>query len=120
VFVFADDGLHVFPSLGAVIAQVEAIDVADGVYEAMFTLDGRVIAARTEKNNVSLIVTDESGLESLFARLREQRHLFESAPEDLRGIANEMLAADWKVRWPRWPSWLDRRLHGDGPPRVEP
>lgn len=120
VFVFADDGLHVFPTLGDVIGYVEAPDVEEGVYEAMFTLDGKVIEARTQKLDVELTVTGKSDVEALVRRLRKQRHRFHSDPEDLRGVANEILAADWEARWPKRPRWLDRRLHGDLPPQIEP
>ena len=53
VFVFArDDGdMLVFPSIEAAASYIEAVDVNDGVYEALYTLDGFVIDPRPIRVN---------------------------------------------------------------------
>lgn len=118
MFVFADDGLNVFPSLGDLYGWLEAPDVDEGVYEAIFSMHGDVIRARTEGMNVILTVTGIVDLDGLERRLRAHEHEFLSDPADRRAVANEMLRRQWDARWPQRPRWLARRLHGDGPPEV--
>jgi hypothetical protein len=117
VFVFADDGLHVFRDLAAVLGHIEAPDVADGVYEAIFTLNGEVIRAEAGGTNVVLTPTGDMDLPGLTRRVRDNADRFMSDPADLPAVAAEILNAEWEARWPRRPRWLDRRLHGDRPPR---
>jgi hypothetical protein len=118
VFVFADDGLNVFADLDALLGWIEAPDVEEGVYEAIFTVRGEVIHAEASGTNVSLTRTGRAELPNLQQRLRESADRFRSDPADLHAVANEMLRADWEARWPKRPRWLDRRLHGDRPPRA--
>jgi hypothetical protein len=116
VFVFADDGLHVFGDMGAVVSYVEVPDVEEGVYEALFTISGEVITAETSGSSVVLRRTGRTDLEDLRRRLREISDGFGSDPEDLDAVARELLKAEWEARWPKRPRWLDRRLHGTDPP----
>ena len=96
VFVFQRDDAEmlVFPSLRAAASHIEAIDVNDGVYEALYTLDGWVIEARPDRDEkqVELVVSDEQDIEGLVRRVAERRPV-DSSPsaEDLRVIANEQL-----------------------------
>jgi hypothetical protein len=115
IFVFADDGLNVFRDIGAVLDDVEAPDVEDGVYEAIFTVAGEVIEAETSDRDVALRPTGRIELAELRRRVRESAHRFRSHPEDLNAVARELLQAEWEARWPKRPRWLDRRLHGTEP-----
>jgi hypothetical protein len=116
LFVFADDGLHVFRDMGAVVSYVEVPDVEDGVYEALFTVSGEVIEAETAGRHVVLRPTGRTDLAELRRRLKENAHGFESDPANVDAVAREMLLASWEARWPKRPRWLDRRLHGTEPP----
>jgi hypothetical protein len=123
VFVFArDDGdLLVFPSIEAAASYIEAIDVNDGVYEALYTLDGWVSDPRPDRSErqVELVVSGKQDVDGLLQRVADRRPSdHRLSPGDLPVIANEALRREWSVRWPRWPKWLDRRLHGGGPPHV--
>jgi hypothetical protein len=118
VFVFADDGLSVFQSLGHFLSWVEWQDVEDGVYDGVFSLDGDVIRLEAKDEDVHATVTDRSGLDDLQRRLVDSRDRFESDPTDLRAVASELLKQEWDARWPKRPRWLDRRLHGDGPSEL--
>lgn len=95
----------------------------DGEYEAFFTTDGDVLQPSVRPDDqiwVELIATGNRDVERLKRRLRElQDHNgFVSDPDDPRAVANEFLAIEWSLRWPKRPAWLDRRLHGTGPDKV--
>ena len=62
---------------------------------------------------------DPEALVELLERERVSNCGFTSDPAQPESVANELLVGDWEARWPKWPAWLDRRLHGDGPERVE-
>jgi hypothetical protein len=113
--------MHVYPSLRRAADYIEAVDVNDGEYEAMYTLDGWVIdpQADSRERQVELVVTDENDVEGLRRRVAtHHRPDGASTSYDLRAVANDEFRAKWDVRWPRWPKWLDRQMHGDGPPQV--
>ena len=122
VFVFSEDPLpQAFRSLADAEAEMEAIDVENGEYKAVYTLDGRIVSAATADNRVVLKVTAERDEADLDWRLREWA---KRAPElnDLLGdrvaTANQLLLDEWEVRWPQHPKWLARRLHGEEPPQI--
>ena len=113
VFVFDRDGeMQVFPSLEQAADYMEAVDVNDGEYEALYTLDGWVIDVRADsrESQVEVVVTEKNDVEGLRRRVAtHSRPGGASTPDDLRAVANEEFRAQWELRWPRWPSWLDRR-----------
>ena len=106
-----------FPSIADAQDWLEAMDVDDGEYTAALTETGRVIGLKTENELVVLELTDELDSDLLHRLLREHgqaigRPGIESDPV---GFANESWKREWDHRWPRWPHWLDQRLHPDGP-----
>ena len=126
VFMFADDGLSLFPSVQDAAAYMEWVDVEDGVYEALFTVHAeRLEPHPREKYMVRLEPSGEvdiDSLTSLLHRERDTRGTFTADPDDPPAVAKELYereqawrASQWSRRWPRWPQWLDRRLHGEGP-----
>lgn len=121
-FVFAEDGVDFFPTVAEAAAYVEAVDLDNGVYEAFIRLDGGSLMPRpVDETNVHLECSgdrDKAKLIELLECERATRHTFTSDPTDPVQVANELLAGEWEARWPKWPSWLDRRLHGAGPTRV--
>jgi hypothetical protein len=120
LFVFALDGVDAFPSVEDAAASMEAIDVDNGEYPALFTLDGRIVTATASNNDVMLTITDRRDESDLDRRLHEwaPRIGLTSPPEDRRAVANELMRLDWELRWPKWPRWLARRLHRAAPPRI--
>jgi hypothetical protein len=132
VIVFAnDDPLPMaFASLSDAEGYMEAIDVEDGLYRptategawpgGVYAVDGRLVEARAANNWVELEVTvrqDAAGLRRLLSSVAE-RGIVAGDPEDPVAIARELLAQQWRSRWPRRPRWLDQRLHGAGPPTI--
>lgn len=120
VFVFNEDGSGVdaFESLWAAWRQVEGIDVKDGEY-AFIAADGRAVEATvSEAWDVTLRLTDVDRGEELRRRLADALPR-EGLDERLAGsplaAAQALSDQKWAIRWPRWPSWLDRRLHGERP-----
>ncbi|GAC1365344.1 MAG: hypothetical protein NVSMB32_08810 [Actinomycetota bacterium] len=109
-----------FDSLHRAAASLEYPDVDEGEYVALFTLGGRIVKATTARYSVVLTVTDEHDEPALRQRLRRhwQRAGLGVAPDDLVSAANQLLRCQWEGRCPRRPTWLARRLHGDGPPTV--
>lgn len=121
-FVLTKDGdVLVFDSVDGASSYVEAVDVEDGEYESFFTVDGQPLTPKIERDDsVRLIAKGPPDLPGLVERLRglQERNRFVSNPEDPPGVANEYFRKEWERRWPRWPGWLDRRLHGEGPTRA--
>jgi hypothetical protein len=123
VFVFDQDGdVMAFPSVEDAAGEMEAVDVDAGEYAALYALDGRIVTATIDAERVMVILTveeqrDEAGLRQRLLDARERVGLT-SPPDDLAAIANELLRLEWEHRWPKWPRWLARRLHGQGPHAV--
>ena len=121
VFVFGEDPLPgVYTSLAMAAAAMEAIDVKNGEYHVLYTLDGRVVRTSTRGQRVLLEVTDARDEDDLRSRLRDwsERGHLTSDPDDLVAVANEMLRGEWDARWPKRPKWLSRRIHGDSPAQI--
>ncbi|GAA1619987.1 hypothetical protein GCM10009744_03470 [Kribbella alba] len=117
VFLFDDVDVYMFPSLAWAADWMEAIDVECGEYKAALTETGRVIRTRAENEEVVLDLTDEVDLPRLRELLREHGELIGQRGIELDpvGFANRSWKLDWENRWPKWPRWLDRRLHPGGP-----
>jgi len=121
VFVFSENCADVEFLRSAAESGVERVDLDSGEYDGFFTADGERLRPRPGNEwNVVFEPTGEFDLESLRGLLRRahDRGLFKSDPNEPTLVAREMLAWQWAHRWPRWPHWLDRRLHGDGPGRF--
>jgi hypothetical protein len=121
VFVFADDGVSFFRSAEEAAGWVEAIDVDAGEYQAFIRLDGeRLVPHVLDQAKVVLEASGHRDPDGLVELLERERGTgaFSSNPAQPESVANELLLGDWEARWPKWPAWLDRRLHGDGPERV--
>ncbi|MGW6197597.1 hypothetical protein ACWF0M_15755 [Kribbella sp. NPDC055110] len=117
VFLFDDMDLTMFPSLDTAEDWMEAVDVDAGEYTAAMTETGRVIRMRTENELVVLELTGETDLAKLRELLHEHGELIGQRGIELDpvGFANWSWKLDWENRWPKWPRWLDRRLHPHGP-----
>ena len=112
----------VFRSLTEAASWMEAIDVDDNEYVAVYALDGRSIRAATAHEAVVLTLTEERNDADLRRRLDECRIRdgLRSPSGDIVGIANELLRREWEQRWPRRPRWLSRRRRDPGPPQIGP
>ena len=120
VFAFdRENWCSVFRRMEAAEAGLEVNDVDTDEY-VLFGDDGTVLAAAVEGRSVVVRATTRRDLQELRGRLERYCSMAEvEAPnDDPLAIGNAILAADWSRRWPRKPRWLDRRLHGHGPPRI--
>jgi hypothetical protein len=120
-FVITRDGdVDLYKTVADAASYMEAVDVRDGEYEAAFSLNGELLEIVLDEDRVSLVATGTNDLPTLRDRLRAlaERNGYSGEDPDPRGVANEVFANQWRARWPRWPKWLDRRLHGDGPPHI--
>ena len=69
---------------------------------------------------VDQILANEVDTATLQRLLREYGQLVgqPGIEQDPVGFANRSWLHAWENRWPRWPGWLDRRLHPRGPIRA--
>lgn len=115
MFVITRDGdVDLYKTAAEAASSMEAIDVHDGEYEAAFSVTGERFEIVVEDDRVDLVRTGTSDLPNLRERLRAlaERNGYSGDDPDPRVVANEVFANQWRTRWPRWPKWLDRRLHG--------
>ncbi len=129
VFVFdSTNDLLVCPSVDYACRWVEAVDVADGEYTAFLHDGTEVRLTAVTRTEVVAEVSDTRDREALLSRIAEYemaiarsagRPVGAAVTDPLR-YAERELREQWENRWPKRPRWLDRRLHGDGPPPVGP
>jgi hypothetical protein len=96
---------------------MEAVDVEGGGYTDALTETGQVIKMRTANEEVILELTAEVDRTKLQGLLRTHgKRVGQPGIElDPVGFANRTWRLAWENRWPKWPRWLDRRLHPHGP-----
>lgn len=122
VFLFYVDGsgVAVFPSLEAAAGWVEAIDVVAGEY-AMITVDGDPVDASVSGRYGQDVVLRATGKDAAVLLRTRLVEVLPTAGVDValaqapRLAAQALADAQWTARWPHWPEWLHRRLHGEGP-----
>ena len=122
VFVFDRDGdLNVFASLQHAAGWLEAVDVEEDEYQAVFLHDGTVVSVGTSDEMVLLTPTQDRDLRSLDTLLAQYQQRVPTAPRTSAPLdfANQWLHQEWEGRWPERPRWLARRLHGDAPKQAE-
>jgi hypothetical protein len=127
VFQFYDDSsdLNAYASLQAAEGDNEGYDVRNGEGD-FFAADGRAVEATIAGQwgqDVSLRVTDHHMSDELRTRLAATlpaAGIDVSLANSPLAAAQALLDAKWNARWPRWPVWLDRRLHGSKPNVVPP
>lgn len=122
VLVFGRDGeVYAFDSASEAATGLESYDVAAGEYVAAYTVGGRALhIAPAERWRVA-VADGPVDLADLVARLRsaQERLGFVSDPEQPDRVAEELLAAQRHATWPRWPRWLNRRIHHPSMPRRD-
>jgi hypothetical protein len=92
VFMFADDGLSLFPSVEDAAGYMEWVDVENGdIYEALFTVEGeRLLPHQLNEYGVPLERSgqvDIESLRSLLRRERDKRGTFTGDPDDPAAVA---------------------------------
>ncbi|MEP6295717.1 MAG: hypothetical protein ABJ382_00190, partial [Ilumatobacter sp.] len=99
------------------------IDVQNGGYEAVFDESGRRYSFHVVDEATHVQPTDELDVDGLRDRLRSTAPAMHSLEgfdlDDPMAVAAAISRFEWEHRWPRWPKWLSRRLHGDGPAIVK-
>ncbi len=102
--------------------------MADGEYTAFLHDGTEVRFTAVSRHEVVAEVSGTRDPEGLLSRIaRHERAAAEHAGRpagpavtDPLRYAERELREQWENRWPKRPRWLDRRLHGDGPPPVGP
>ena len=120
VFAFdRENWCHVFRSADEAAAQLEVADVEADEY-VLFGDDGSVFVASVDGQHVVVRPTESRDPEALRERLGRYCAMakIETGSDDPVVVGNAILADSWSHRWPKRPSWLDRRVHGDAPPRL--
>jgi hypothetical protein len=125
VFQFYDDSIDVdaYTSLQAAEGHIEGYDVRNGV-DDFFAADGRAVEATIGGQwgeEVSLRVTDHDRSNELRARLvlaLPAVGIDAALADSPLAAAQAVIDARWNARWPRWPVWLDRWMHGSKPTVV--
>lgn len=98
---------------------MEAVDVDDGEYPAIFTHQGSVVDASVNSETVVLTDSGRRDLDDLSNRLKRYAQMVgRPVPTDRLAFANTMLKADWETQRLRRPRWLFKRIYGETPPSV--
>lgn len=122
VFVFAldSDDIEVAPSLDGASRCIEPYDVD---ISEVVDASGRRYRAEAHGLDTVLVDTAEADRAALEARLHryvaERGINFSASGDYVVAVANALTLQEWESRRPRWPRWLDRRLHGPGPTRFD-
>ncbi|REK69849.1 hypothetical protein DX116_11700 [Aeromicrobium endophyticum] len=128
MFVITVDGdVQLYGTPARAETAIEGHDVRDGEYGGdlggLFSVDGEILEFATTdgqvRDPVRIERTGRFERDALVARLTRlaDRNRYEGDP-DPRVVANQIFVSYWSLRRIRWPRWLDRRVNGDGPPRV--
>ena len=119
MIIFGRDGeLFAFASASDAASGLESIDVAAGEYVAAYAIDGRALhMAAAEKRRV-MVTHGPVDRPDLIVRLRaaQDRLGFAANPEQPDLVGAELLETQRRGTWPRWPRWLNRRIHHAGTP----
>jgi len=87
---------------------------------APFLHDGDVVDLGTAGETVVLTPSEQRDLARLSTLLVDYQRTTGTQFGSLNplDVANEWLRWEWEHRWPKRPTWLARRLHGEVPPQV--
>lgn len=93
--------------------------VVEDVWTTFYRLDGEKLTPRLGQSDwvEQLIPTGSRDLGGLVQLLTAyaRKHDLEADGSDPGAFVDEMARRDHESRWPQWPRWLDRWMHGDGP-----
>ena len=84
----------------------------------IFMLDGRRIEVElSNMRDPKFVVVGRPDREYAIRRILTARNLttIKANPNDLGSLLVELRVHEWESRWPKWPRWLSRRLHGPKP-----
>lgn len=85
--------------------------------EAAFDALGTVLEVRRrDPDSVFVALHRTPNVDPVALRQRIQRYLdltgSDASPDDPQALADDHFRQAWEHRWPKWPKWLDRRIHG--------
>lgn len=116
-----DGSIDVFEDFEEVDGCLLVSGVVEDAWTIFYRLDGEKLAPILGQYDwvERLIPTGSRDLPSLIQLLTEyaRTHQFETDGSDPSAFVDELARRDYRSRWPQWPSWLDRRMHGDRPDR---
>jgi hypothetical protein len=114
-----DGSIDVFEDFEDVDGCLLVSGVVENDWTSFYRLDGEKLAPILGQYDwvERLIPTGSRDLRSLVQLLTEyaRKHDFEADGSDPGAFVDEMARRDHESRWPQWPRWLDRWLHGDWP-----
>ena len=121
IFMFGDGGPDVRDSVEGAANFMEAIDVQNGQYEVVYDATGLIYLPQVDGYQVRLVPTDTRDRDDLVRRLTDYSKalglaLDPSLHDFPIEVARSIAALEWSRRWPKWPLWLSRWMHGSGPP----
>jgi hypothetical protein len=124
IFIFGDGGPIVRNSVDSASGYMEAIDVENGEYDAIYDDTGLIYRPQIEERQVRLVPTDIRDHDDLVRRLADYSKTLGLALDPTSrdftiDLARSISASEWSRRWPKRPRWLSKWMHGDGPPTFQ-
>jgi hypothetical protein len=124
IFMFGDGGPVVRDTVEHASSFMEAADVENGEYNAVYDEAGLMFRPQVEGRLVRLISTRNSDHDDLVRRLtdwcRTAGLTLDPASDDFPiQVAQRIAESEWSARWPKRPLWLSRRIHGTSPPTFD-
>jgi hypothetical protein len=111
-----DGSIDVFEDFEEVDGCLLVSGVVEDDWTSFYRLDGEKLTPILGRHDwvERLVPTGSRDLPSLIQLLTEYAgtHQFETDGSDPSAFVGELAIRKYRSRWPQWPSWLDRRMHG--------
>lgn len=111
-----DGSLDVFVDFDEVDGYLLVSGVVDDAWTSFYRVDGEQLSPVRDQHGwvERLVPTGSRDLDGLVRLLSEyaKSHRFEVDGRDPCAFVEEMVERDYEARWPKWPGWLDRWMHG--------
>lgn len=121
---FGDGGPVVRKTTVEAAEFMEAVDVGNREYDAVYDETGLILRPEVEDRQVRLLATESADYGDLIRRLSEwcQTNGESLDPESADfpvQVARRIAESEWSTRWPKRPFWLSRMVHGSTPPTFD-
>jgi hypothetical protein len=115
----ADRSLALLENFEEADGCLQVVGVLEGVWKTLYRLDGERLTPVLGQHDwvEQLVPTGVHDLPGLLQLLTQyaREHRFSADGSDPGAFVAELARRGYESRWPKWPRWLDRRMHGDGP-----
>ena len=124
IFMFGDGGPVVRDTVEHASGFMEAVDVENGEFDAVYDETGLILRPEVENRKVRLLPTESADFDDLIRRLTDWCQTQGASLDSESGdfpiqVARQMAESEWNARWPKRPLWLSRRIHGTSPPTFD-